>query len=270
MAFCWWDHHYYGGFYTMYPRIFHLYGPLWVNGYGLMIALGALVFLFLTYRHPRRKKLLSSELYINSLLIGFLSAIVGGRLLFVLFELSAFDNFFEIFYPWVGGFSLFGSIIFVFISISIYLKSKSVPVFKFFDFIAVYVPLLQSFARIGCFLAGCCYGSPTTSFFSVTFTNVHSLAPRGIPIHPTQLYSSVASLIIFIFMLSIYKRAYKVTGVLFLSYLVLESFSRFMVEFWRGDRNLFLYSMTSMQVIVGGVFVIALILLSVRYMRWGR
>ena len=247
----------------MYPRIFHLYGPLWVNGYGLMIALGALLFLFLTYRQPRRKELLSGELYINSLLIGFLSAIVGGRLLFVLFELSAFDNFFEIFYPWVGGFSLFGSIISVFISVSIYLKSKNIPVFKFFDFIAVYVPLLQAVARIGCFLAGCCYGAPASakSFFSVTFTNAHSLAPCGIPLYPTQLYSSVASFLIFIFLLSISKRAYKIPGVLFFLYLMLESFSRFMVEFWRGNRVLFFANLTSMQVIVGGVFVVSLLLL---------
>ncbi|MBU1008003.1 prolipoprotein diacylglyceryl transferase [Candidatus Dependentiae bacterium] len=104
----------------MCPRIFHIYGPLWVNGYGLMIALGFMLFTYLTYRHPRRKRLISDENYLNVLFIGFLSAIVGGRFLFVLFNLFSFDSVAEIFYPWVGGFSLFGSIIFVLVAVSIY------------------------------------------------------------------------------------------------------------------------------------------------------
>jgi phosphatidylglycerol:prolipoprotein diacylglycerol transferase len=252
----------------MYPRIFHIYGPLWVNGYGLMIALGAILFLCITYVHPRRKEIISRELYINSLLIGFLSAIVGGRLLFILFDYDAFDSFFEIFYPWMGGFSLFGSIISVFVAVSIYLKKHNVPVFKFFDFISVYAPLLQSVARIGCLFAGCCYGAPAPiSNFSVTFTSPYSLAPIGVPLYPTQLYSAIASFVIFLFLFSISKRVYKKTGVLFLLYLMLESFSRFMVEFWRGNRELFYGPFTSMQVIVGGVFSMAFILLCVRCRR---
>lgn len=213
----------------MCPRIFHIYGPLWVNGYGLMIALGFLVFTALTYRHPWRRRLLSDEKYLNVLFVGFLSAILGGRFLFVLFEFASFDTILEIFYPWVGGFSSFGSIIFVLIAVSIYLRKIGVAILPFFDLIALYAPVLHIFARIGCFLAGCCYGVPTQRWWGV--------ALDGVPLHPTQLYSAAASLLIFSVLYGISKRYYRMPGTIILLYLMLECSARFTIDFWRGDKD---------------------------------
>jgi phosphatidylglycerol:prolipoprotein diacylglycerol transferase len=239
----------------MYSRILHVYGPVWINGYGLMIALGALVFTYLTYSHEWRKRLLSPEAYTNVLFIGFLSAVFGGRILFLLFNFSSFDSVKEIFYPWVGGFSLFGSILSVLISVSIYLRIKKVPIFQFFDFISVYIPILQAISRIGCFMAGCCYGAKisASAWWGVTFTSANSIAPTGIPLHPTQLYSSAASLLIFLILFYMSKKLYKIPGLILLSYLCMESLSRFVIDFWRGDRD------QNMQIIVGSIFVLSLI-----------
>lgn len=226
----------------MCPRILHIYGPLWVNGYGLMIGLGLLLFVFLTYNHPWRKRLLGGEEYLNTLFIGFLAAVFGGRLLFVALNWQSFSqNFFETFYPWVGGFSLFGSILAVLLIVSFYLKKLNVRALPFFDLIALHIPLLQAVARIGCFLAGCCYGVCASSnlTWAVTFTNPDGLAPLGIALHPAQLYSTGASLLIFIFLQILAKKiTFLRSGTILFIYLMLESVSRFTVDFFRADRDI--------------------------------
>ncbi len=225
----------------MFPRILHIYGPLWINGYGLMIAIGFLLFIFLTYRHPQRPKIISSDLFFNMMFLGLISAIVGGRLFFILSEWDLFeDNWLEMFYPWVGGFGLLGSIIAVLVAVPLYLKLHKIAILPFLDIAVIYVPLMQAVARIGCFLAGCCYGSAVDSslWYSVVFTNQHGLAPLYVPLHPAQLYSSAVSFIIF---LIIYLRekffSFKRGEILF-TYLLLESLARFTVDFWRGQRSL--------------------------------
>lgn len=251
----------------MYPRILHICGPLWINGYGLMIAIGFLLFTYLTYTHQWRKKLLSGEDYLNVLFWGFLSAIVGGRLLFVLFSPpQSWGEVKEVFYPWVGGFSLFGSIIAVLLFVSIYLKKRNISILKFFDLVALYAPLLQSIARVGCLMAGCCYGAMASagSWWSVTFTDPYSLAPRGVPLYPTQAYSIIASFAIFLVLQIVARSARKVVpGSIILSYLSLECIARFMVDFWRHDRGpvseVFGLGIpfSSMQMIIGCLFLFA-------------
>jgi len=223
-----------------------------------MIALGFLLFTYLANRHPWRKRLISSEEFLRTLFIGFLAAIIGGRLLFVLLDFPmTLQEFIEIFYIWTGGFSLFGSIIAVLLTVSVYLKKKKVPILQFFDLIALYAPLLQAISRIGCFLAGCCYGEVASSyiFWSVTFTDPHSLAPIGVALHPTQLYSVLASLLIFVFLRRFSDRLSKVPGKIITTYLLLESLSRFLVDFWRWDRGPLYGPLSSMQLIVLSLFV---------------
>ena len=50
----------------MYPRLLHICGPVWIQAYGTMIAVGFLLFLYLTYRHPQRQKLIGNETYLNT------------------------------------------------------------------------------------------------------------------------------------------------------------------------------------------------------------
>jgi len=244
----------------MCPRIFHIYGPLWVNGYGLMIAVGFLFFSFFAYSHPWRKKNVSSEDFLSFLFFGFLSAVVGGRLLYVIYEPpKTLNQLIEVFSPWVGGFSLFGSIIAVLICVPIFLRVKRIKILRFFDVIALYTPLMLTFSRIGCFLAGCCHGAvaKNSACWTVKFTDPHSLAPLNTPLYPTQLYSSLASFIIFMILLVVEKKAKKLPGTIIMLFLMLESVSRFAIDFFRGDREVGF--ITSMQWIVVAVFVGALL-----------
>ena len=95
------------------------------------------------------------------------------------------------------------------------------------------VELAQGFGRIGCFLAGCCYGRETNSVLSVTFQNSY-FAPNHVALIPTQIYSSVLDFLHFALLLYI-GRHKKSDGQVAAFYLIFYSIGRFVLEFFRGD-----------------------------------
>jgi phosphatidylglycerol---prolipoprotein diacylglyceryl transferase len=232
----------------MYPRILHIYGPVWVYSYGVMLALGFLAFLFLTLRHPVRKKIVSADTYINIVFFSLITGISGGRILFILTNWDTFSgNWLEIFYPWVGGLVILGSILGVLITMPFYLKYLNLPILPLLDLAGLYVPVVQVIARLGCFFAGCCYGAPLDKAFpwAVTFTHPEGSAPLFIALHPTQLYTSIIFIFIFIILKSIVATCKVKPGQLLFLYLTLENLSRFTIDFWRGDRgDLFVLSLS--------------------------
>lgn len=227
---------------NMYPRLIHLYGPVWIYSYGTMIAIGFFLFLFFSYRHPLRKKFISSDQFFNLIFVGFFASIIGGRILFVLTNLDAFRNrWIEILFPWEGGFTLLGGIIGALTVAPLYLYVHKIPILPILDLTALYAPLMQSIARIGCLLAGCCYGALVenpTWLNTITFSHPEGFAPCGLPLYPTQIYMSLASFFIFFVMLGVEKLPIlKKPGQFICLYLVMESFARFAVDFWRGDQE---------------------------------
>lgn len=94
--------------------------------------------------------------------------------------------------------------------------------------VIVGVVLAHAFGRIGCTMAGCCYGIPTDSFLGVSFPSGES---GGVPVYPTQLYESIF-LFIFFFLLNKVK-SFK--GKEFIVYLIGYGVWRFLIEFIRGD-----------------------------------
>lgn len=248
----------------MYPRILHIHGPLWINSYGLMIALGFLTFITLLYYNPIRKKVISSNDLFNLTFIGIISGIIGGRVFFLFTNFEDFyGNWLDIFLPWVGGFSILGTIIAVLVTISFYLKKHNIKIFPVIDIATLYAPLFQSISRIGCFLAGCCHGIPASKNipWATMFTNPHSLAPLYIYLHPTQLYLSISSFCIFVLLYIFYKTHYKTLGQISFMYLFFESISRFSIDFLRGDRDFITphFFLSYSQVTAIALFIIAII-----------
>jgi len=95
--------------------------------------------------------------------------------------------------------------------------------------------IVHGFGRIGCFMAGCCYGLPTDSFLSVVFTNpVCQAEPLHTPLYPTQLFEAtfIFSLLILLFVL---KKKKQFDGQLFLIYLMAYAVGRGILEMFRGD-----------------------------------
>jgi phosphatidylglycerol:prolipoprotein diacylglycerol transferase len=115
-----------------------------------------------------------------------------------------------------------------------YLRKHNLSLWKVGDLWSPGVALGQSIGRIGCFMAGCCYGKPTDLPWGVVFTHPLSLAPLHVSLHPTQLYASLAGLAIFVVLMFLSIRK-KYQGQVFLWYLILHSTARLLVERFRGD-----------------------------------
>ncbi|MCK4265254.1 prolipoprotein diacylglyceryl transferase [Candidatus Babeliales bacterium] len=245
----------------MFPKLLHIYGPIWINSYGFMVTLGIIVFLFLSINHPLREKLISKSQFTDVLVLGIISGIVGGRILFILEEFNAYkDNWLEAFYPWIGGFSSLGSILAVLLVSSLFLYKHKISILCFFDLICMHAPIIFVFGRIGCFLAGCCYGvAACCSKFSIIYTHPESIAPLNIALYPTQLIESLGALLIFFILRFGVIRIFFKKGQILFSFLILISFMRFVIDFWRGDWGPFFNGFSFSQVVSGGIFVISII-----------
>ncbi len=249
----------------MHPILFEFLGVK-VYSYGFLIAVGAIA--GVAYMAVRGKKdvgLTFDQANLLFLLI-FLSAFVGGKV-FLFFE----DVSYYLQNPGrlvAGrGFVFYGSFLFAVPTMLIFFKRNKLPTYAMLDVMAVTTCLVHMFGRMGCFMAGCCYGKPTNSFLGVTFTNPASQAePLNAPLHPTQLYESLSILAVMLILLYLRERK-KFYGQLFLMYLILYAVGRFALEYVRGDlaRGLLLDGLISHSQLIA---VLIFIVVTFVYVRW--
>jgi phosphatidylglycerol:prolipoprotein diacylglycerol transferase len=223
----------------MHRELLHIYGPLSIHSFGVMIALGLLVFIWLMERHPRFTSILTREQFHAVLSYAILAGVIGGRILYVISSWDLLESPLEAFEIWHGGLSIMGAIVGIVLVIPLYLRANHIPVLPLFDLASIHAPIIQAIARIGCLLAGCCYGQPTTMPWAVTFFDLDSSAPCFIPLHPTQLYSALFSFGNFLLMYYVLQYYFKKPGQLLGAYFVLASGDRFIIDFWRADRIYF-------------------------------
>ncbi|MDD6152599.1 MAG: prolipoprotein diacylglyceryl transferase [Elusimicrobia bacterium] len=224
----------------MHPVLLKI-GSFELASYGLMTALGyAAAALYLL---PRLKKInLDKDTFWNLIFIAFMGALIGAKLLFIIVswpQLGATlaDKIANIVRDFRYGFVFFGGMIVSVFSLIFYMKKKGLPVLKTSDFLITGLPLGHALGRVGCFLAGCCYGRPTDMPWGVTFTDPHALvAPElvGVPLHPTQLYEAAGNLILFFILHKLYNKPHK-NGMILLAYVSCYALMRFIIEFFRGD-----------------------------------
>ncbi|RUT31904.1 prolipoprotein diacylglyceryl transferase [Paenibacillus zeisoli] len=207
-------------------------GPLTIHGYGLMIALGiAAAYVVSVYRAKRQH--LEGD-HIASLVIWCLvGGIAGAKILFWITQISSIVKDPAILLNFTDGFVVYGGIIGGILAGYLYCRKAKLHFMQYFDLIIPSVALAQGFGRIGCFLAGCCYGQETSGWFGVVFPE-NSFAPSGVPLIPTQLISSGLDFVLF-FVLVLFSRVKKVHGQVAALYLLLYSAGRFVLEFYRGD-----------------------------------
>ncbi|MCR5235004.1 MAG: prolipoprotein diacylglyceryl transferase [Lachnospiraceae bacterium] len=206
-------------------------GPFTIHGYGLMIGLGFMIaVVFCGYR---TKKLGLSEDHFTNLAICLLVfGFMGGKLLYILVNIK---QFFKTPLQLLGseGFVVYGGIIVGILSVFIYCKIKKISFLSYMDMMSMAVVITQGFGRIGCFMAGCCYGRHTDSWFGVVFPE-GCLAPAGVRLVPTQLLSAAFDLAVGVFLIAITRRV-KYRGAVSGYYLMLYGVGRFIIEFFRGD-----------------------------------
>jgi len=196
-----------------------------------MIAVGILCALVMAGKRAKKRGLDADFVYglgIVALVFGF----IGAKLLYCMVEINAFLN--EPMRILSGsGFVLYGGIIGGILVAMIYCKFKKTSFFQYFDLAVPSIALAQGFGRIGCFLAGCCYGRETDAAIGIIFHN-SSIAPNGVKLIPTQLLSSAGDFLIVIVLL-LYARKDRNIGKVGALYLILYSVGRFIIEFFRND-----------------------------------
>lgn len=140
-------------------------GPFTVYGYGLMIAIGILAGC-LTAEYRAGKQKLDSEQIFPMILWCLVGGFFCAKLLFWITEWKSIvqDPGF-IMETLSSGFVVFGGIIGGILTGLLYCRIRKLVFFKYADVILPSVALAQGFGRIGCFLAGCCYGKETESVF---------------------------------------------------------------------------------------------------------
>ena len=167
-------------------------GKLNVPGYGFMIGIGFIVAL-LVGEYRAKKKGLNQESVIDMAIIAILCGFLGAKLLYIIVNLQ---EFIEAPGSVLGraGFVVYGGIIAGVLCCLLYCHIKKLSFLQYFDLIIPEVAIAQGFGRIGCFLAGCCYGRQTDSAFGVIFPE-GSLAPAGVKLIPTQLISAAGDIL---------------------------------------------------------------------------
>ena len=116
----------------------------------------------------------------------------------------------------------------------IYMKKTGMPIWQTADIMSPGLALGQAIGRIGCFFAGCCYGKICDMPWAITFNHPDSLAPQGLPLHPTQLYSVLSDFSIFV-VLWLFRKKVRFHGQLFWLYVLLYGITRPIIEIYRGE-----------------------------------
>lgn len=237
-----------------------------IPSYWLMCICGLLASCVLLYARRRRFGIASDDT-LHIVLLGAIGAIIGAKALYFLViapKLIRLVPQIDWSYQTLemllsGGYVFYGGLFGGLLAAVSYCRRYRISLRAAADFYAPALPLFHVFGRIGCFLAGCCWGIEAP--WGVVYT--HSLAaPNGVTLFPVQLTEAVCNLAICMVLLLRERRlsGRQPTGGALLLYAALYACVRFLLEFWRGDavRGHFLFFSTSQWISVLILFVIGI------------
>lgn len=213
----------------MHPILYET-GSVTIYTYGFLIAVGCIAAFTYMWRTSKITFDQANTLFILLIAAG----IVGGKL-FLIFEdpSSYLRNPGRLISS--SGFVFYGSLLLCIPTMLWYFRKNKLPLLWMLDIMAIVTCIVHGFGRLGCFMAGCCYGLPTDGMFGVVFTDPGCQAkPLDTPLHPTQLYEATFILLLVIFLLWLRKHK-SFDGQVFLVYLVVYACGRGIIEMFRGD-----------------------------------
>lgn len=238
----------------MYPVLFRI-GGFEVTSFGVMVAVGALVGLWLFQRELRRDGLSSGA--VDAGIAGVLGGMAGAKLLWI-FEHAGEEPLLDLILS-RGGMSWFGGFAGGLGAAILLLGWRRIPIVPA---IAAATPALaigHAIGRIGCLLVGDDYGRPTTLPWGIAFPQ--GLPPTDVPVHPTQIYEAVALVPLAWLLLRMRRHGASPRRVLG-AYLALAGGIRFLIEFLRVDvRVLGPFSVAHVAAFVVALVGVALLLL---------
>lgn len=212
-----------------------------IQTWGSIVAFGIIIGLLFFFIEAKKRKMY--EKAEAMLVFMMLFGLILGRLAYIVVNINQFPSIYSWFELWNGGIISWGVLIGVIIGalfFKIISKTKFNELFCLLDIVAPYLILAIGIGRIGCFLAGCCYGIPSSLPWAVSYNNEAA-------VHPTQLYHFIADMIIFAILLKLYNKKknlelhkakskfdfFNKSGSIFLMFLILFSAERFFIDFLR-------------------------------------
>lgn len=225
----------------MLPKLFTI-GSFYLPTYGLLVATGFLLGLWMTARLARRRGLNPQTVTDLGIYVA-LAGLAGAKLLMFVYDFDYYrrnpGEIFSIATLQAGG-VFYGGLIGALTVAVWYLRSRHLPFLPVADVFAPGIAIGHAVGRLGCFAAGCCWGAECHRPWAVTYENVDAYqlvgVPLGVPLHPTQLYEAGAELGIFAILYRLFAKN-PPPGRIIGAYLVLYPFARFMVEFVRAHEQ---------------------------------
>jgi phosphatidylglycerol---prolipoprotein diacylglyceryl transferase len=211
--------------FLIYPVLFRI-GSFEITSFGVLVAAGALVGLWMMSRELRRAGLPESALDVG--IAGALGGMVGAKLLWVAEHLGEEPLAGLVFSR--GGMSWFGGLAGGLSAGLIVIRRRRLPILGVLAAAAPGLAVGHAIGRIGCFLVGDDYGRPSDLPWAVAFPE--GLPPTDVPVHPTQLYE-MAALLPAAWLLLRWRRRKRSDRVVFGAYLALTGAIRFTIEFLR-------------------------------------
>ncbi|HJQ23923.1 MAG TPA: prolipoprotein diacylglyceryl transferase [Blastocatellia bacterium] len=249
----------------MFPELFRIPGlgiPL--ATYGVLLAIGFILALWLTARLAARDGLPKQRIYDLGLYV-LAASLVGAKALMVITEWNDYGG------DWRRMLSLdflrsggvfYGGLLAAVLASIVLMRWWRLPWPKTADAFAPGIAIGHAIGRLGCFSAGCCWGKPTTSWIGVHFTEKANEL-TGVPIDaalvPTQLIEAIANLLLFVFLLWLTRRR-KFEGQIIYAYLMIYAVVRFTIEFWRDDPRGSLLGISTSQFIAILMFAFGLVM----------
>jgi phosphatidylglycerol:prolipoprotein diacylglycerol transferase len=222
----------------MHPILVKL-GPVVIHSYGFLMALGVGLGVWFLYVQAKKCGLEGSRVLDAAFYI-LLVSLLGAKLVLFVGNISLYTSSPRDLFSLARSGGVFqGGLAFGVLFALWYFRKHRIPTWKIADIVGPSLALGHTFGRIGCFLAGCCFGRACTNLpWGVTFTDPYANALTGVPIgqerHPVQLYEAALNLLNF-FVLFVLLRKKKFDGQVFSFYIINYSVIRFFTEMFRGD-----------------------------------
>ena len=246
-------------------------GGFSIKWYAIIIMIGLLSAIIFGYKNARKFGL-DMELLYEPIFIATLSAIVGARAYYCIFNFSEFkDNPISVFYIWEGGIAIYGAVIGAVLSGLIICKVRKLPFLACFDLVSLGFLIGQGIGRWGNFVNAEAFGKNTTLPWGMSGTAIQkelyilSLNDKSInplePVHPTFLYESLWCILGFI-LISLFIKHRRYDGQIILMYMTWYGFERMFVEGLRMD-SLMIGNLRVSQLLSAVIFLFGLITLIV-------
>ena len=205
-------------------------GPITLQAWGVMVALGMLVGLFVALKEAERKKIKSDSVFDVFLWI-LVSSIVGSRLFYVaLFWRDFVSAPLDVFKIWEGGLVFYGGIFAAIVALWLYSRAKKLSFAALTDTLAPGFAIGIFFGRIGCYLIGDHIGAPLKGDWFWGSVMEGDTVLR----HEPSLYLSLNGLLMFLFLWS-QRKKFSRPGQMTMAFFVWYGATRFVLDFFRAS-----------------------------------